>query len=438
MAARRNRGVSRVVIGVDPHKRIDAVVVLDMSGAVLARETIEHTSSGFRTLMGLARRFPQRIWAVEGCYGVGRNLAQRLVAGGETVLDVSTRKSSLVRALATNSGRKTDDTDAYSIALVGLRTEDLPVVVRDERAEVLRLLSGRRRELVGLRTQAVCRLHRELVILIPGGASRRLTATRARALLNGIRPADEVARLRKALARDQLADLVAIDKRVAAINAEIRAAVAASRSTLTELVGIGPVNAAMVIGEVADVARFATRHHFAAYNGTAPAQWGSGGDIHDRVNLGGNRRLNHSLHIACITHARDPGPGRDFYLRKLAEAKTKKEAMRALKRRISDSVYRQLLAAGRGAVGTGPGGQMGAALSSSAADRSPVVSTSDRPQPGPVSADDTPAPDHPRKRSPARSRRPQNAPTRRPSSSAVCLTRARTGAPSTRREPPTH
>jgi transposase len=407
---------SRVVTGVDPHKRIDAVVVMDGAGAVLARETIEHTSIGFRTLMALARRFPRRVWAVEGCAGVGKNLAQRLVAGGETVLDVSTRKSSLVRALATNSGRKTDDTDAYSIALVGLRTGDLPVVRRDERAEVLRLLSGRRRELVGLRTQAVCRLHRELVILIPGGASRRLTAAKARALLGGVRPVDEVARLRKALARDQLADLVAIDKRLAAINAEIRAAVATSRSQLTELVGIGPVNAAMVIGEVADVARFATRHHFAAYNGTAPAQWGSGGDIHDRVNLGGNRRLNHALHIAAITQARYPGPGRNLYRRKLAEGKTKKEALRALKRRISDSVYRKLLAdaAGRGAVGTGPGGQMGAALSSSAADRSPVVSTSDRPQPGPVSPDDTPAPDQPPKRSSARSRRPRNAPTRRP------------------------
>jgi transposase len=342
-------------------------------------------------------------------------LADRGGRGGETVLDVSTRKSSLVRALATNSGRKTDDTDAYSIALVGLRTEDLPVVVRDERAEMLRLLSGRRRELVGLRTQAVCRLHRELVILIPGGASQRLTAAKARALLNGVRPVDEVARLRKALARDQLADLVAIDKRLAAINAEIRAAVAASRSTLTDLVGIGPVNAAMVIGEVADVARFASRHHFAAYNGTAPTQWGSGGDTHDRVNLGGNRRLNHALHIAAITQARYPGPGRDFYRRKLAETKTKKEALRALKRRISDSVYRQLLADAntRDTVGTGPGGQMGAALSSSAADRSPVISTSDRPQPGPVSADDTPAPDHPSKRSQARSRRPRNAPTRR-------------------------
>jgi transposase len=295
---------------------------------------------------------------VEGCNGVGKNLAHRLVAVGETVLDVSTRKSSLVRALATNSGRKTDDTDAYSIALVGLRSTDLPVVVRDQQTELLRLLSHRRRELVGLRTQAVCRLHRELAILIPGGASSRLLATRIRALLNGIRPHDEVDRLRKQLARDQLADLVAIDQRLAAINIEIRDAVRATGTSLTKIFGIGPVNAAMILGEVAQVARFDTRHHFAAYNGTAPAQWGSGGDTHDRVNLGGNRRLNHAVHIAAITQARYPGPGRDYYQRKLADAKTAKEALRALKRRISDSIYRQLLAdaKAREAEGTGPGG----------------------------------------------------------------------------------
>jgi transposase len=406
---------SRVVIGVDPHKRIDAVEVLDAVGVVRARATFPHSTAGFRELMGLARRFPAREWAVEGCRGVGKNLAQRLVASGETVLDVSPRQSALVRALATNSGRKTDDTDAHAIALVGLRTEDLPMARRDAAAEMLRLLSGRRRELVGLRTQAVCRLHRELVILIPGGAARRLTAGKARALLTAVRPRDAVDRLRKTLARDQLTDLVAIDKRIKAINAEIRAAVRATGTRLTEIVGVGPVTAALLLGEVADVARFATRHHFAAYNGTAPAQWGSGGDTQDRVNLGGNRRLNHALHIAAITQARHPGPGRDYYRRKLAEGNTGKEALRALKRRISDAVYRRLRAdaTANEREGTGPGGQVGAALSSSAADRSPRVGTSERPQPGPVTTDPTLATAAAGERSSAASRRPRNASTRR-------------------------
>ena len=171
-----------MVIGVDPHKRIDAVVVLDEAGSVFAREHVRALHDRVPELMAFARRFPRRPWAVEGCDGVGKNLAQRLVAGGETVLDVSTRKSSLVRAFATNSGRKTDDTDAYSIALVGLWTADL-LVVRAETGRGAAAARQRRRELVGLRTQAVYRVHRELQILIPGGASRRLTAARARALL---------------------------------------------------------------------------------------------------------------------------------------------------------------------------------------------------------------------------------------------------------------
>ena len=229
-----------------------------------------------------------------------------------------------------------------------------------------------------------------------------------------MRPADEVDRLRKTLARDQLTDLVAVDRRLAAINTEIRAAVRAAGTGLTGLFGIGSVNAAMVIGEIAEVARFESRHHFAAYNGTAPAQWGSGGDVHDRVNLGGNRRLNHAVHIAAITQARYPGPGRDYYQRKLAEGKTTKEALRALKRRISDSIYRQLLidATTHKQARTGPGGQVGAALSSSAANRSPVVSTSDKPQPGPVTTNPKPASHNSGQHSSRAPQRPRNAPAR--------------------------
>jgi transposase len=112
---------------------------------------------------------------------------------------------------------------------------------------------------------------------------------------------DEVDRLRKQLARDQPIDLVAIDKRLAAITIEIRGAVRATGTTLTAVFGIGSVNAAMIRSESRQVSRFATRQLFAAYNASAPAQWGSGGDTHDRVNLGGSRRLNHAVHIASIT-----------------------------------------------------------------------------------------------------------------------------------------
>jgi transposase len=140
-----------VVIGVDPHKRINAVVVVDAHGEVLDRGTFATSTVGLRQLGTFARRFRARTWAVEGCNGVGKPLAQRLVAAGERVLDVPTRCTALVRVFAGGNGRKSDDTDALSIALVGLRTPGLVEVVPDERAATLRLLAHRREELVAPR-----------------------------------------------------------------------------------------------------------------------------------------------------------------------------------------------------------------------------------------------------------------------------------------------
>ena len=180
--------MAKVIIGVDPHKRLNAVCVINSKGKVLAREQFANTAGGLRELKAFWRQWRPRTWAIEGCNGVGKYLAQRLVAEGEHVLDVSTRRAALVRVFGGGNGRKTDDTDAHSIALAGLNSTDLPVVRPDETAVALRLLSNRRSELVALRTQAVCRIHRDLVTLIPGGSSRRLTAKEAKAILARIRP----------------------------------------------------------------------------------------------------------------------------------------------------------------------------------------------------------------------------------------------------------
>ena len=371
-----------VKIAVDPHKRINAVVAVDTAGSVLARGTFAQSTTGFADLMSFARRWQRREWAIEGATGVGKNLAQRLVVKGEVVFDVPSKKSSLVRAFSATSGRKSDDVDAYSVALASLHATDLHEVRVDERAETLRLLSNRRDELVGLRTQAVCRLHRELQILIPGGASRALTAAKAKALLASVRPRDEVGKVRKSLAQDQLADLVAIDKRLKDIGTQIKQAVAASATSLTDVRGVGPVVAAIVLGEVRDVSRFPTKHHFASYNGSAPTTWGSAGDARPCVNLHGNRRLNHALHIAAIVQLRFDCDGRRYYLRKIVDGKTPKEARRCLKRRISDAIYHQLVVDAQAAE-RGPGGQMGATTKISAADPAPTVDSSIKPQPGP-------------------------------------------------------
>jgi transposase len=373
--------MAKVVIGVDPHKRMNAVVVINPRGKVLGRGQFENTSDGFRELQTFSRQWRPRTWAIEGCNGVGKHLAQRLVAAGERVVDVSTRRAALVRVYAGGNGRKNDDTDAYSIATVGLHTPDLPEVRPDDRAVALRLLANRRHELVGLRTQAVCRIHRDLVNLLPGGASRSLTAKRAKELLATVRPRDEVGRLRRRLIAEQIADLVAIDRRLDEVEEQIKVLVAKTPTHLTELFGVGPVTTARVIGEVGDVARFRSRHHFASYNGTAPVDSSSGGPPAYRLNTKGNRKLNHAIHMVAITQIRNDCAGRDFFLRKQAEGKSPKEAVRALKRRISDAIYRQLVADAE--AERDPGGQVGTTPKTSVTGPTPTTGSSVRPQPGP-------------------------------------------------------
>jgi transposase len=267
------------------------------------------------------------------------------------------------------------------VGLAAWHTPNLERVRTDDHNETLRLLAHRRKELVSLRTQALGRLHRELLILLPGGAKRRMTVKTAKALLASVRPRDEVGKVRKQLAVDQLTDLLAIDKRIADINRQIKTAVGKANTSLAGIYGVGPVVTAMILGEVRDVARFRDADHFASYNATAPGLWGSGGEATPCVNLRGNRTLNSALHIAALSQMRRNGPGRDYYQRKLAAGKTKRAALRCLKRRLSNVVYRQLLADAAGQVGS-PGGQRGASVSSSAADFNPGVSPSDQPQPG--------------------------------------------------------
>jgi transposase len=374
--------VGLVTIAVDPHKRLNAVEVLDANEVVLAQQVFEHSTAGFKELMALARRWRRRQWAIEGATGVGKNLAQRLVASGEVVLDVPSKKSSLVRAFSATSGRKTDQVDAHAVALAALNSPGLEQVRPDDHTVTLRLLASRRHELVGSRTQAVNRIHRELQILLPGGAKQKLTAGQAKALLASVRPRDEVGKVRKALVGDQIVDLVRIDARLADIDQQIKAAVKTAPTSLPTLFGVGPVITAIVVGEVRDVARFVDAEHFASYNGTAPTTWGSAGQARPCVNRGGNRRINHAIYMAALTQLRNPGPGREYYRRKITAGHKPKAALRCLKRRISDAIYRQLLADAH-ALERGPGGHLAATTKISAANPTPTVDSSIKPQPGP-------------------------------------------------------
>lgn len=373
-----------VMIGVDPHKLSNTMVVIDASETVLAQHRFTNDRTGYQQLKTAARSYRDRTWAVEGAQGVGLGLAQRLVAEGEPVVNVPPKLATRIRALGGGSGRKTDNADAYAVAVAGLRAKDLHVVTADDTTTVLRLLTDRRQELVEARIATVNRLHDLLQQLIPGGAKPGLSRHKAKALLATIRPRDQVGKARKLIATEHLAELVAIDARLKDMKARITAVLAEHPTSLLEVRGVGVLLAAKVIAEVGDVRRFPSKHHFASYTGTAPIDASSGDNNRHRLNRGGNRRLNHVLHIVAIVQIRYPGEGQDYYRRKRAAGKTPLEAMRCLKRRLSDVLYRHLVADQPGQLEASPGGHSGAALQSSAADLIPAASTSDKSLPGPA------------------------------------------------------
>ena len=166
--------------------------------------------------------------------------------------------------------------------------------------------------------------------------------------LEALAPASAVEHVRYDLAVELLDDIRRLDAQLKESHKRIRAAVRASGTTVTDLFGVGPIIAAMVIGYTGDVARFRNRDHYAAYNGTAPVEFSSGGRTVHRLSERGNRQLNHALHMAAICQLRQPhSMGRAYFERKVADGKTNKEAIRALKRHISNAVFRHVVADAR-------------------------------------------------------------------------------------------
>src|SRR5215203_803194 len=335
--------MGRVVIGMDPHKRSATIEVLDETEQPVMTGRFGTDRDGYRLLLAAGRQFPHRLWAVEGCEGVGRHLAQRLVADGETVVDVPAKLSARARVFSTGQGRKTDATDAHSIAVVALRTGSLRQVRPDDRTVALRLLADRRDELGAARTLTINRLHRLLVELVPGGAKKALTTRQARALLTDVPAGDVVRETRRQLAAELVDELEVIDTRIKTAKKQLTALVTETGSGLMQLNGIGPSGAARLLGDIGDVSRFPTKAHFASWNGTAPLDASSGEQTRHRLSRAGNRRINRALHIMAIVQLRHDTDGRRYYDRRVAEGKTPMEAMRALKRRLSDVVYRQLV-----------------------------------------------------------------------------------------------
>ena len=335
----------QVIIGVDPHKASHTAVAISATEDELASKRVRATRAQVDQLLAWAAPFPTRVWAVEGADGMGYLLAQQLVATGEHVLNVPATLAARTRVLGTGRSNKTDPNDALSVAVTALRTRDLRPVRPVGHSEVLRLLAKRNTDIGNHRTRLVCRMHALLMELAAGGVTKEINASDVDRFLAEVTPATLAEQVRYDLAVELLEDIRRLDAQLKASHKRIRAAVAASGTTLTELFGVGPILAAMLIGHAGDVSRFGNRDRFAAYNGTAPVEFSSGGRTVHRLSQRGNRQLNHALHMVAICQLRQPhSEGRAYFDRRVAEGKTNKEAIRSLKRQISHAVYRQLVA----------------------------------------------------------------------------------------------
>jgi transposase len=376
-----------VIIGVDPHKRTHTASAVDAgSNAVLGSLTVEASLAGYRRLWRWAARFSTRRWAVENAHGLGRHLAQWLVARGEPVQDVPATATARVRQLSRGGRRKNDVIDAAAAASVAALQGEANPVAAEDLSTVLGLLTERRDNVVAQRTRLVNQLHALLRDLVPGGAPTDLTAAAAARLLTGVRPAGPAEKARKNLARGMLAEIREADQRLKSLTADITAVLAEHGTRLTQVDGIGPVLAARLLGRTRHAGRFPTAASFASYAGVAPVEVASADRARHRLPRGGDRRLNHALHLVALTQVRmRRSTGRAYYDTKIAQSKTHNEAMRCLKRRLADHVWRLMLADERATTPqTGPGGHTGATLESSAADPSPTASTSEKSLPGPA------------------------------------------------------
>jgi transposase len=333
-----------VVIGVDPHKASHTAVAIDEAEDEISSVKVRATRRQVEQLVRWAEPFEKRRWAIESAGGMGYLLAQQLVARGEEVLDVPATLASRIRVLASGRSNKNDPNDAHSIAVAALRARSLRSVEPAEHSQVLRLLAKRNVDLGSHRTRVVCRLHALLAELAPGGIAKEMYVSDGERFLANITPENPTEQVRHDLALELLDDVRRLDEQTKESHRRIRIAIKASGTSLTEIYGVGPIIAAQLIGYAGDVRRFANRDAFASYNGTAPVEFASGGRVVHRVSQRGNRQLNHALHMAAITQIRNPATiGRIYFERKVAEGKTKKEALRSLKRQISNAVYRQLI-----------------------------------------------------------------------------------------------
>lgn len=343
-----------MIIGVDPHKSSHTATAVDpATNTPVASLRIDASLAGYRDLVRWAKQFPHRRWAVEGARGLGRHLAQWLVARDEVVLDVPATATARVRELSRGSRRKTDVIDAAAAASVAALQGDATIVTGEDHTTVFAMLEERRANLAAQRVRVANQLHAVLRDLVPGGAELGITAKSASTMLRSVRSASAGERTRKELAQDLVRDLRAVDASLADIEQRMSAALDHHGTRLRQVDGVGAVTAVRLIGRTGPASRFPTADAFATYAGVAPIEVASGERKRHRLSRSGDRQLNSAIHLIAVTQVRmRDSIGRHYFDDKIAKGMTRNEAMRCLKRRLANHLWRLMIADERRARST--------------------------------------------------------------------------------------
>ena len=331
-----------VTLGTDAHKKSYTVVATDEAGAMVASVTVAATSEGHLRVLKWAAQWSERRWAVEDCRHLSRRLERDLLAAGELVVRVPPKMMAGARRSARTRG-KSDPIDGLAVARAALREPDLPMARLDGPSREIRLLVDYRERLVrertGLQNSLRWRLHELDPTFDPpaGSLDRYVMLDQIEAFLAGH------AGLVAELAGREVARIRELTREANRLQSDIRGRIKAVAPSLLELTGCAALTAAKLVGEAADIRRFTSRDAYAAWNGTAPIPVWSANRERFRLSRGGNRQTNAAIHRIAITQLRCHPDAQTFIARRLAGGNTKKEALRALKRRLSDVVYRTML-----------------------------------------------------------------------------------------------
>jgi transposase len=330
--------------GIDTHKDTLAFAIIDQAGRPRVVEEAPNTVGGFVQLVAsLAEHHVVRV-GIEGSGNYGRAVALHLAISCPdlTVVEVPTRMTARERSAQPGKGT-TDPVDAIAIARITAREQNLPAVrLSVGPAADLRVLLAYRDQLVLERTACTNRIHSDLVGLRPGYQAKISSLAIKWQIAAALALVDGDDSVQADLCGRRLRRVQEIDVEIAAITKQISSLVEESGTSLTNMYGVGPIVAARFLAEIVDVRRYPNRNAFASANGTAPLATSSGRTVRHRLNRGGNRQLNRALYVIAITQIRADTEGRAYYERKRAAGKTSREAIRCLKRRLSDQVFKTM------------------------------------------------------------------------------------------------